>query len=97
MLELDPSNSIFRKRYMPLVYGYNEDETMRKIEGMGQEISFHYQAGDTHVYLPRPITFCENGEFFIDERVVSSNIKRGCPLLVVFSNNQCYAIGMFQT
>jgi len=56
----------------------------------------HYQAGDRAAFHPEMIRFEKNNRFIM-KRNVSSDIKGGCPLIVAFSNNHCYAVGMFES
>lgn len=79
---------------MAVVCNYEQTETFRKVDRLAQDIKFHYQAGDCAVILPYQIHF-EGGKFSL--RVAPQGVRVGCPLLVVFSHNQCYAIGLFQS
>ena len=59
-------------------------------------MSYHYQAGDYAAFHPEEIIFEDNHHFSLKSNQ-NVDLKKGCPLIVVFSNNQCFAIGVFDT
>jgi hypothetical protein len=56
----------------------------------------HYQAGDRAAFHPEVIKFLKNNRFVMKKNV-NKNIRSGTALIVAFSNNQNYAIGMFES
>ena len=81
-----------------MISDYSEEQTKEKIKNMKKKRSFHYQAGDRAVFCSSEITFESiSNKFYVKQRVENGSILRGCPLIVVFSHNQCFAIGMFQS
>lgn len=63
---------------------------------MKKKVRFHYQAGGHEVFTSNELLFLPDKKFRVRSKT-NYQIKKGCPLLVVFSHNQCYAIGMFES
>ena len=81
-----------------MISDYSEEQTIEKIKNLKKKRSFHYQAGDHAAFNPSKINFESNtNKFSVKQRADNVSILRGCPLIVVFSHNQCFAIGMFQS
>ena len=90
--------NIVRKRYLTMVSGYTESEMKDKIKKMKKKISFHYQAGVHIVFHHSEVTFePDKNKFHLNKNMENRNILNGCPLIVVFSHNQCFTIGMFHS
>ena len=95
---ISSEKEIWRKRYLTMISDYSEEKTKEKIKNMKKKRSFHYQAGDHTVFRPSEITFESNtNKFSLKQRAENGSILRGCPLIIAFSHNQCFAIGMFQS
>ena len=95
---ISSEKEIWRKRYLTMISDYSEEQTIEKIKNLKKKRSFHYQAGDHAAFNPSKINFESNtNKFSVKQRADNVSILRGCPLIVVFSHNQCFAIGMFQS